>query len=98
MKTLKWVLVGAVLLSSAAAWAGEWVSGEVRRVDSANGKVTIKHEELKELQMPAMTMVFTLKDPQWAKELKRGQKVRFQAVDLGGGKLHIEAIQPQDDK
>jgi Cu/Ag efflux protein CusF len=97
MKSITWMFVGMALLAS-AAWAGEWVNGEVRRVDAANAKVTIKHEELKELQMPAMTMVYTVKDAEWVKQFKPGQKVRFQAIDLGGGKLHIEAIEPQDGK
>ena len=96
MKTLKWMVVGLVLLVSAAsaAQAGEWVQGVVRRVDAANGKVTIKHEELKDLNMPAMTMVYTVKDPEWVKQLKPGQTIRFQAKDLGGGKLQVEAVEP----
>ena len=91
MKTIKWIVLGMLILS-ASAWAGEWIEGVVRRVDATNGKVTIKHGEIKELKMPAMTMVFTLKNPEWIKQLKRGQKIRFQATDLGGGKMQVEAL------
>lgn len=94
MKALKWIVV-ALLAWPFASLAGEWVNGEVKRVDVANGKVTIKHEELKDLEMPTMTMVFTLKDPEWIKQIKPGQKIRFQAIDLGGGQLQIEAIAPE---
>jgi Cu/Ag efflux protein CusF len=37
--------------------------GEIRKVDAATRKITIKHGELKNLAMPAMTMVFQVKDP-----------------------------------
>ncbi|HEX7962403.1 MAG TPA: copper-binding protein [Terriglobales bacterium] len=88
-------LVTVLLLIAIPAMAAEWAEGEIRRVDAAAGKVTIKHGELKDLKMPAMTMVFTLKDPAWAKNLKPGQEVRFQAKDLGGGKMQVEAIEPK---
>lgn len=97
MKTIQALLLGLLMLSFSAL-AAEWVEGEVRRVDVTTGKVTIKHEEMKDHGMPAMTMVYTLKDPGWIKQIKPGQKVRFQATDLGGGKMHIEAIEPQGDK
>ena len=92
MKTLRWMVWGLLLLAT-PAWAAEWAEGEVRRVDAAQAKVTIKHGELKDLKMPPMTMVFSLKDPAWVKQLKPGQTIRFQAKDLGGGKMEIEALE-----
>jgi len=92
MKILLWMLT-AVLLAGAAVMAGEWVTGVVKRVDTANAKVTVKHDEIKDLEMPPMTMVFTLKDPKWIEQLKPGLEIRFQAKDLGGGKLEIEALE-----
>jgi Cu(I)/Ag(I) efflux system protein CusF len=94
MKMKRWMLLGLLLLSI-PAWAAEWVEGEVRRVDAANAKVTVKHGAIKDLKMPPMTMVFSLKDPEWVKLLKPGQAIRFQAKDLGGGKLQIEALEPK---
>jgi Cu/Ag efflux protein CusF len=92
MKTMRSMLLGLLLLAM-PAWAAEWVEGEVRRVDAVNAKVTVKHGEIKDLKMPPMTMVFSLKDPEWVKKLKPGQGIRFQAKDLGGGKLQIEALE-----
>lgn len=97
MKPLRWMLLGSLLLATSAG-AAEWVEGEVRRVDTAQAKVTVKHGELKELKMPPMTMVFTLKDPAWVKQLKPGQTIRFQPKDLGGGKLEIEALEVKGGK
>jgi Cu/Ag efflux protein CusF len=94
MKARTWTVL-AFLILPAIIWANEWVEGEVKRVDIANAKVTIKHEEIKDLGMPPMTMVFTLKDPEWVKRLTPGQQIRFQAKDLGGGKLEIEALEPK---
>ncbi len=58
--------------------------GEVRKVDKDAGKVTIKHGPLKNLDMPAMTMVFRVKDPAMLDQVKAGDKVRFVAEKAGG--------------
>lgn len=58
--------------------------GEVRRVDKDAGKVTIKHGPPKNLDMPAMTMVFRVKDPAMLDQVKAGDKVRFVAEKAGG--------------
>ncbi len=44
--------------------------GEVRKIDKDAGKVTIRHGELKNLDMPPMTMVFRVKDPAMLEQLK----------------------------
>ena len=50
--------------------------GEIRKVDSATKKITIKHGELKHLDMPAMTMDFQVSDPAMIKRVKEfGAKV-----------------------
>ncbi len=59
-------------------------AGEIRRVDAAQGKLTIRHEEIKNIMMPPMTMVFTLQDPQQMQDLKVGDKVMFEVVDQAG--------------
>lgn len=63
--------------------AGDMVEGEVRKVDKAAGKVTLKHGEIKNLEMPGMTMVFQVKDPAMLDAVKAGDKVRFRAEKSG---------------
>lgn len=58
--------------------------GEVRRVDKEGGKVTLKHGEIKNLDMPPMTMVFAVKDRTALDKLKAGDKVRFKVVNEAG--------------
>ena len=70
--------------SAPAASAADLTAGEVRKVDKAAGKVTIKHEELKNLEMPPMTMVFSVRDPLWLDQLKAGDRIRFKAARSEG--------------
>ena len=58
--------------------------GEIRKVDMENKKVTIKHGEIKNLDMPGMTMVFQFKDPAMLDKVKVGDKVKFSAAKIGG--------------
>jgi len=53
-------------------------SGQVRRVDAAGGKVTIKHGDIPELKLPAMTLVYRA-DPAMLAGIKAGDEVRFTA-------------------
>lgn len=71
----------AVHVAAAAAPQSE---GEVRKVDLAQGKVTLRHGPLVNLDMPAMTMVFTATDKQLLQGLKVGDKVRFHAESRDG--------------
>jgi len=57
--------------------------GEVRRIDRDGGKVTLKHESIEVLDMPAMTMAYPVKDASMLDPLKPGDKVRFAAVQQG---------------
>lgn len=61
--------------------------GEVRKVDLANGKITLKHGEIKHMDMPGMTMVFTAKDKALLTGLKVGDKVKFVAESANGQML-----------
>jgi len=58
--------------------------GEIRRVDKEAKKLTIKHGPIQNLDMPAMTMVFQVKDPAMLDQVKAGDKVKFQAEKAGG--------------
>ena len=73
--------------------SADMAEGEIRKVSKDTGKVTIKHGEIKNLDMPPMTMVFTAKDPTMLDKLVVGDKVRFAVVDEGG-KMLVTDIQP----
>lgn len=66
------------------ASASALTAGEVRKVDVEQGKVTIRHEPIANLDMPAMTMVFRAEQPKVLQGLKPGDKVRFQAESARG--------------
>jgi Cu/Ag efflux protein CusF len=64
--------------------------GEIRKVDKGAGKVTIRHGELKNLDMPPMTMVFRVRDPAMLDKLKEGDKVKFTAGKVNGNYTVME--------
>ena len=64
--------------------ASETTEAEVRKVDKAAKKITLKHGEIKNLDMPPMTMVFQVKDAALLERVQAGDKVRFTADKVGG--------------
>jgi len=64
--------------------SADMTEGEIRKVDKANRKITIKHGEIKNLDMPGMTMVFQVKDPRMLDTVKTGDKVKFRVEKVGG--------------
>jgi len=73
--------------------AADLSDGEVRKIDKENGKITLKHGELKNLGMPGMSMVFQVKDKALLDTVKAGDKVKFNAVNENG-KFVVTDIQP----
>ena len=71
--------------AAASAVSNDMTDGEIRKVDKEGKKVTIKHAEIKTLDMPAMTMVFKVKDSAMLDKLTAGDKVKFKAVQADGG-------------
>jgi Cu(I)/Ag(I) efflux system protein CusF len=67
--------------------------GEIRKVDKDAGKLTIKHGDIRNLDMPAMTMVFLVKDKAMLDKLQAGDKIKFKALNENG-KLVATEIQP----
>lgn len=59
--------------------------GVVRKIDAANGKITLKHGPLLNLDMPAMTMVFKVQSPDMLKNVKVGDTVKFRVENLKDG-------------
>jgi Cu/Ag efflux protein CusF len=68
-------------MAPAAKTASEWPmsEGTIKKVDKAAGKVTVTHGPLTNLNMPAMTMVFRLKEAAWLDQMQAGGKIRFMA-------------------
>ena len=69
--------------------------GEVRKVDKENKKMTIKHGEIKNLDMPPMSMVFQVRDPALLDKIKPGDKIRFSA-EKSEGAFVVTAIEPKN--
>ena len=67
-----------------AAMTTKLSDGMVKKIDKAQGKLTIRHGPLKNLGMPAMTMVFRVKDPAWLGQVKPGDNIRFLAEQVKG--------------
>ena len=96
--TLKHLLTALALaatlpLAAQTPPAPELAEGEVRKVDKDRGRLTLKHGEIKHLEMPPMTMVFQVRDKAVLDTLKPGDKVRFRVVDEAG-KYTVTEIQP----
>jgi Cu(I)/Ag(I) efflux system protein CusF len=68
-------------------------TGEVKKVDKSSGKVTIKHGPLDNLGMPAMTMVFRVKDPAMLDQMKEGDKINFVAEKVNGA-ITVIQVEP----
>ncbi len=83
--------VAVACASAGGALAQEFTSGTVKKVDEKAKKVTLIHEELKNLEMPAMTMVFQVADQDLLEKLKVGAKVQFVAERVNG-KLTVTQV------
>lgn len=75
------------------AAAASMTFGEIKKIDPATGKITIKHAEIKHLDMPGMTMVFTAKDKNLLSNVKSGDKVNFMVISEAG-KMVVTDIKP----
>ena len=82
---LKALVVSTLAVVTLATWAqADTADAEVRRVDRDGKKITLKHGEIKNLDMPPMTMVFQVKDPALLDNVKPGDKIKFKAEKIGG--------------
>jgi Cu/Ag efflux protein CusF len=71
-------------MQATASTEMQMVDGVVKKVDKSAGKVTLSHGPLTNLSMPAMTMVFRVKDANWFDQMKAGDKIRFMADNVNG--------------
>ena len=92
IQRLSAALLAAGLAVSAFAQAA-LTDAEVRKVDKAAGKITLKHGEIKNLDMPPMTMVFGVKDKALLDKVQKGDQVVFAADKDATGEIVVTAIQ-----
>ena len=78
---------------ASAAQVADMADGEIRKIDKDGQKLTIRHGEIRNLDMPPMTMVFQVREASLLGQLKVGDKVRFAAQKAGSGFV-LTAIQP----
>jgi Cu/Ag efflux protein CusF len=89
------LIVASVLafsLPSLAVAQSPMVDGEVTKIDTAQGKITLKHGPIKNLDMDGMTMVFRVQDPAMLKQVKVKDKVKFEA-DRVNGQITVTKIE-----
>ena len=75
---------GLMVLPSQADTSPFMAEGVVRKLDTENRKITLKHGEIKNLNMPGMTMVFRLQAEVSLDKLQAGDKVRFHVEKMEG--------------
>lgn len=88
IRTTAAILSLFIVLAAGTAFAqASIVKGEVKKIDEAAGKVTLKHGPIKNLEMEdeSMTMVFRVQDPAMLKTIKVGDKVQFEAERASAG-------------
>lgn len=100
MKTINTLLTALIIcLSSMVSVAADtsatdlpMVTGEVKKVKPKSGKITIKHEEIPNLDMPGMTMVFRVDEGTDISQFKKGDNVEFTVIEKDG-KMFIVTIE-----
>ena len=78
--------------AASTAPQAELSEGEITRWDPRTLRLTLKHGEIKNLEMPPMTMVFRVADASVVGDLKPGDKVRFRAEQVSGA-YHVQRIE-----
>lgn len=81
---------GHGMANHAAASPTQMVEATVKKVDKSAGKVTLAHGPLVNLNMPAMTMAFKVREAGWIEQMKAGQKIRFVADNVDGAMTVVQ--------
>ena len=76
---MKKILFNVLLILSFSANALEWTMGEIRRIDSDHKKITIRHQEIKSLDMPEMSMVFQVENATLLQGFNVNDRIEFVA-------------------
>lgn len=93
---IKHLIAMTAIIFSTAVFANDVVmtSREIKRIDTAHNKLTIKHGEIANLDMPGMTMVFEVADNAIIDAVKKGDKVLFR-VEMDGQRMVIKTLTVQ---
>lgn len=83
---MKFLLRLMVLLSFAGIAFAQThqATGVVKRIDADKGVVSLKHDPVKSLNWPGMTMNFNVRDPKLLAGVKPEQAVKFEFVEDKG--------------
>lgn len=65
---------------------------EVKKVDGATGKVTLKHGALDNVGMPPMTMAFKAKDAAMLEQVHVGDKVKVRIENVNGTMTIVKLV------
>lgn len=86
MTCRSFIATAAIFLSQAVSAQNTLptTDAEVRKVDLVTHKITLKHGDIKNLDMPPMTMVFEAQDPALLNGVQAGDRVRFTADKVNG--------------
>ena len=92
LKTVAAAVAFAGAFSLSAVAQTPMVSGTVEKVDAEQGRLTIKHGKIPNLNMDEMTMIFRAQDPAMLKAVRAGDRVRFSA-DRVNGQITVTKIE-----
>ena len=92
---MKKLLLPILLLLSFSAHAVEWTKGEIRRIDIDNKKITIRHQEIKSLDMPGMAMVFQVENAALLQGYSVNERIEFIA-EMKDKKYFVKEIRKSD--
>jgi Cu(I)/Ag(I) efflux system protein CusF len=79
-------------VSPPAGQVGVMTEGVVKKINLDSGKITLKHEPITNLDMPAMTMIFRAQPPSLLNSVRVADTVKFHAESINGA-LTVTAIQ-----
>jgi Cu/Ag efflux protein CusF len=92
MRKTTLVIASVLAFSFPSLALAQMVDGEVTKIDTTQGKITLRHGPIKNLDMDSMTMVFRVQDPAMLKQVKVKDKVKFEA-DRVNGQITVTKIQ-----
>lgn len=77
-------LAAAMLAASLSVASAQQVNGEVVKIETDRGRITLKHGPIPNLEMDPMTMVFRVADPAMLQQVRQGDRVTFEASRVNG--------------
>jgi Cu/Ag efflux protein CusF len=84
MRKIALAAANVLAIPTAVLAQASTVDGQVTKGNAKKNKITVRHGPIKSLDMDAMTMVFRVKDPAMAKQVKAGDKIKFEAERVDG--------------